>query len=263
MLNIVIDPLAIRIFQASTGRLLHGWIMVDLLRRSGVHSWYPRVSSHRTDYLDSDVRYMYIYIYATPQKNLLFGQFHWYLQCFGGISDNICDIRNLTGWWYLYIFVMTCGNNICNVDPLHYIGHVSWCRMKGWHCNAECFSSVTVKFGWENIADKMEVPRKAADFNGNFFPPVLKQIYQAERTNFSSSHWKSEPVNCQRSWPICQYSYWADLIWALRVAEPTFELDCTWTRSLRNRHARSMTCVPAFTRIFFPVFGHLWDAMRT
>ena len=58
-----------------------------------------------------------------------------------------------------------------------------------------------------------------------FFPPVLKQIYQAERTNFSSSHWKSEPVNCQRSWPICQYSYWTDLIWALSVAEPTFELD--------------------------------------
>ena len=88
MLNIVIYPLAIRIFQASTGRLLGGLIMVDLLRHSGVHSCYPRVSSHRTDYLDSDGRYMYIYIYATPPKkkptiwtiSLVFAMFWWHFR---------------------------------------------------------------------------------------------------------------------------------------------------------------------------------------
>ena len=76
------------------------------------------------------------------------------------------------------------------------------------------------------------------------FPPVLKQIlYLAERTNFSSSHWKSEPVNCQRSWPICQYSYWAGLIWQWR----TLSWRTPLTLALYDLAASvcRMTCLPS------------------
>ena len=78
---------------------------------------------------------------------------------------------------------------------------------------------------------------------------VMVLMYQVRRV----------PVLAHMSDPRC---HWAALIFAASWVDPVFAFWLIFTRSLRKRHALSITWVPALTVIFRPL-GSLCLAKRT
>ena len=76
-------------------------------------------------------------------------------------------------------------------------------------------------------------------------------------------HEQSSPVAAQRSVSLYQYWYWADRSLARSREDPTLQPWLMLILSFKNLQALSMTCVPAFTVIFFLVPGMVWVTRRT
>ena len=62
---------------------------------------------------------------------------------------------------------------------------------------------------------------------------------------------------------LYQYWYCADLICAFKRWDPTLACWLTLRRSLMNRQQRSMTCVPALTRVVLLLLGILCSTILT
>ena len=72
---------------------------------------------------------------------------------------------------------------------------------------------------------------QAADCNAHFIICCGFEVPQL--VNFVTAQRHRTPACIQRSWPMCQYSYWADLNCAHKLAEPTLACWSIWMRSFR------------------------------
>ena len=86
---------------------------------------------------------------------------------------------------------------------------------------------------------------------------ICRGVEVPHLVNFVMAQRHRTPACIQRSWPMCQYSYWADLNCARKLAEPTLALN------FKHSHTWSTIVVPDFTTAVFRVLGQAGLTSRT
>ena len=142
--------------------------------------------------------------------------------------------------------LVTTWRDMQNFNQMPYFGKI---QVKSNECH-EC--RVCNRHGWKYWSRYTYGQWHAA--GDHFAYTAGFQVLQL--VNFVIAQWQSTPVCIHRSWPMCQYSYWADRDCARKLAEPTLACWLIWTRSFRNAHARStIWVITRFHHNSFPRLG--------